>query len=305
MNDGSIEQYSGDITIPEKVYYGVGMPTAVEYTVTGIGQGAFAYCKELATITLPATLRDIQYGAFEEDSLLNSITIPAFVENIGNRAFYNCMLLYRITCEPGIPPTVADDAFGTDDPFDGDRVLEVPTGSAFAYREATWTAAFDSIHGTFLGNSNVDEVTNEAVTIRWVSDPEIEDYTVRIYTADTLYREYKVDKEGNMTRLKMPVYRMRMDTAYSSTDFCVLSINSMQSSTTYTYEITGIYPKPDQPVYYEVGMFRTSEDPMGMEEVRKNEVRCTKVTRDGQVYLLFHGRTYDVRGREIKNIITK
>ena len=40
---------------------------------------------------------------------------------------------------------------------------------------------------------------------------------------------------------------------------------------------------------------------MGIEYVRRTNVQCTKVLRDGQIYLMYEGRMYDVQGREIEN----
>ena len=297
--------YSGQITIPETVY-DVNASPIVYYRVAAIGSGAFGYCPNLNYVTLPATLRDINYGAFEECTALTDITIPAAVKWINNRAFYNCTSLAHVVSMPGVPPEVQDDAFAMDMPrdFTSIRYMDVPTGSAFAYREATWTANFDSINGIFLGASNVEDVTPNDATILWYIDADIADYTIRIYTADTLYREYKVDTAGHMTRMKMPVYRMRLDTAYSSTDFCVLSINSMQSSTTYTYEITGTNPDPNKADYREIGMFRTDNTITGIEDPESDQnASQTKILRNGQVYLIYKGRIYDVRGTEIKHII--
>ena len=45
------------------------------------------------------------------------------------------------------------------------------------------------------------------------------------------------------------------------------------------------------PHFYEVGE--------GIEDVRKNEVQPKKVLLDGQLYLIFDGRMYDVQGKKI------
>ena len=43
-----------------------------------------------------------------------------------------------------------------------------------------------------------------------------------------------------------------------------------------------------------------SETPTGVEDVQGDDVQCTKVLRNGQLYLMYEGRMYDVRGHEIK-----
>lgn len=41
-------------------------------------------------------------------------------------------------------------------------------------------------------------------------------------------------------------------------------------------------------------------DPEGIENIHRTEVRCTKVIRDGQLYLIYEGKMYDVRGQRIE-----
>jgi hypothetical protein len=38
----------------------------------------------------------------------------------------------------------------------------------------------------------------------------------------------------------------------------------------------------------------------GMEDVRMNDVPCTKVMENGVLYLMYEGRMYDVRGTRVK-----
>ena len=43
-----------------------------------------------------------------------------------------------------------------------------------------------------------------------------------------------------------------------------------------------------------------SETPTGVEDVQIDRVSSTKVIMNGQLYLMYEGRMYDVRGNEIK-----
>ncbi|MBO4250016.1 MAG: glycosyl hydrolase 53 family protein [Paludibacteraceae bacterium] len=51
--------------------------------------------------------------------------------------------------------------------------------------------------------------------------------------------------------------------------------------------------------YYMAGFVK--ELPSGMESIQHSEVRIQKVIRDGQLYLIYKGRMYDVRGNRIGN----
>lgn len=68
------------------------------------------------------------------------------------------------------------------------------------------------------------------------------------------------------------------------------------SNTTW-FDYTG---KPLPALYEEVNS-RQIKQPEGIEQVPSDQVPCTKVLRDGQLYLNYKGAMYDVRGRRMNN----
>ena len=76
--------------------------------VTNIGEGAFCYCRNLTSITIPNTVESIGKGAFAYCSSLVSITIPNSVTSIGISVFYDCSSLTSIT----IPNSVTNIGIG-------------------------------------------------------------------------------------------------------------------------------------------------------------------------------------------------
>ena len=74
------------------------IPSTVDgYTVTAIGENAFAGCSGLTEVGLPETLKTIEDGAFEGCSGLTAISIPYGVTDIGERAFAGCNGLEALT----------------------------------------------------------------------------------------------------------------------------------------------------------------------------------------------------------------
>ena len=69
------------------------------YPVTSIGDGAFEYCLNLTSITIPNSVTSIGNHAFEGCTSLTSITIPNSVTSIGYCAFYNCPSLTSIVVD--------------------------------------------------------------------------------------------------------------------------------------------------------------------------------------------------------------
>ena len=84
-------RYSGSIVIPATVTYG-----EMEYSVTGIGSGAFSGCYDLTSVTIPHSVTTIYDKAFLNCIGLTSITIPDGVKYIQNYAFYGCSNLTSI-----------------------------------------------------------------------------------------------------------------------------------------------------------------------------------------------------------------
>ena len=83
-------QYTGDVVIPEKFTY-----EGVEYSVTSIGNSAFASCTGLTSVTIPNSVTSIGYNAFSGCSLI-SVTIPNSVTSIGSYAFEDCRSLTSV-----------------------------------------------------------------------------------------------------------------------------------------------------------------------------------------------------------------
>ena len=119
--DGNVTYVSGDITIPGKI-----VKDGVVYTVTGIGERAFANCKNLTSVKLTDNVKRIGGGAFTGcDGLtsfdlmsveylggggvfswcgsLKSMTIPSTVKIIdGGELFAGCESLEKVVFEEGV-----------------------------------------------------------------------------------------------------------------------------------------------------------------------------------------------------------
>lgn len=81
--NGYYANLSGAVTIPSSVTFG-----NATYTVTSIGNVAFAMCSGLTTVTIPNTVTSIGNSAFYGCSGLTSVAIPNSITSIGNYAFY-------------------------------------------------------------------------------------------------------------------------------------------------------------------------------------------------------------------------
>ena len=74
----------------------------VSYTVTGLGNNAFSYCRSLTSVQLPATITSIGDFAFNNCSSLASLDLPTGVTSIGGAAFDSCSNLKSIVIPTGV-----------------------------------------------------------------------------------------------------------------------------------------------------------------------------------------------------------
>lgn len=95
-----------DCNFDAKVFYdGVNLrEVLLNNGLQSIGDGAFAFCTSLESITIPSTVKDIDEAAFYKCSSLKEVVLNEGLVKIGQSAFSRCESLERIS----IPSTVID-----------------------------------------------------------------------------------------------------------------------------------------------------------------------------------------------------
>ncbi len=97
--------YSGGVIIPETIAF-----DGTTYSVTSIGDGAFANHSGLTSVTIPNSVTSIGNYAFFNCSGLTSVTIPNSVTSIGDSAFNGCSGLSSVTIGNSVT-SIGDSAF--------------------------------------------------------------------------------------------------------------------------------------------------------------------------------------------------
>lgn len=101
----AFNSYSGDVVIPAQVTY-----DSATYTVTTIGNYAFAYSNKLTSVSIPNTVTNIDIRAFYDCDMLRMPTIPSSVEKISDGAFSLCDGIDSLFV-PGTVRTISSSAF--------------------------------------------------------------------------------------------------------------------------------------------------------------------------------------------------
>ncbi len=142
--EGNRDFYSGDIYINPRV-----SKDQVTYNVTAIGKGAFHYCSNITSVSIPSSVTTIGYDAFSECTSLTSVNIPASVTKIDQFAFFRCSGLKSVTLNEGLL-IIMDNAFNSCSLLTEITIpssVEMLRGHAFA-----WNGGLTSV--TLLGKPN-------------------------------------------------------------------------------------------------------------------------------------------------------
>ena len=151
---------------------------------------AFYNCKNLNSITLSDTIKEIQYSAFEGCSGLTVINIPDSVESIENYIFENCTNLKEVTLSNNIT-SIPDGAFYMCSSL---TKLTIPNGvqsigwnafeSCEELKEVYIPASVTSIKSAFSGCNNVhitvatgSSLNSDSFKYKGLSDSQIAEIT--------------------------------------------------------------------------------------------------------------------------------
>ncbi len=96
--------YTGDIVIPETITY-----EGTDYTVVATAANAFVDCKNLTSLTLPATCVTIGRNCFKGCSSLTVSPIPMTATSVGSGVFNGCTSLQEVTIVPGWAKPVSEE----------------------------------------------------------------------------------------------------------------------------------------------------------------------------------------------------
>lgn len=298
-----------------------------------VPDGCFRACWSLKYAILPDSAESIGANAFLGCVSLKYITIPAKVQSIGDsficghamdwmrgsptdtERISNGGVMYggypgqsstnqlnSIYFEGLTPPQVTTKTFAN---ITKDKVTcYVPAEALDAYlAEEAYVNAFAAIKGYHIGESQVDEVTSNSVRIQWLSDPDVVQYTISIYTSGTLWAQYIVDGNGQVTDTVVQpsalIARMPKKKLDSEETFTI-SIGGLTVNTTYSYFIEGT-DEQQQTIYHEEGHFQTADMDEGLFDfIATEQERVKKTIIDGKMVILRGDHVFDIQGKMVK-----
>lgn len=173
-NNGSVNSYSGNVTIPETVYY-----NGKTYTVVTIGYQSFKGSTGLRSVSIPNTVIYFSNEAFNGCTGLTSIVVPSSVSVIYNNVFVGCTCLTSIYMRGKTPPSCNSNNFSSSTYTNA--TLFVPEESYETYQSTSPWSNFTNIKKTnydFEKNGIYYKITDSSAR------------TVKVTYRDTNYDNY-------------------------------------------------------------------------------------------------------------------
>ena len=160
--------------------------------LTSIGEEAFSYCWELVEFTIPNSVETIEKAAFAYN-FMQKITIGSGVKSIADEAFADNDGFAEMTVLAVVPPTVGTDAFrGTK----RDIPVYVPAESLEAYKAAAVWKEFTSLQASQSSVSTTAMPESLRVCGGMLRNPEAHHFIIYDLTGRIIY-------SGNATTLSL------------------------------------------------------------------------------------------------------
>ena len=186
-------------------------------------------------------------------------------------------------------------------------VLLVPCDSlAEIYRaNSIWKGFNIQVDNTLLEQDQQDqEVTTEpeehSVQFTWPAVEGASYYTLIIWANEE--RTEKIctltfNTMGQLVEINFSKHAPARLPQEKESDSFSFRYNGLDENTDYWFTLSA-FSSDEIELYSTSGSFKTlgNPTPTGMENIQSDHVPCTKIIRDGQIYIMYEGQMYDVRG---------
>jgi len=279
---------------------------ALPHGLTKISEDAFAECVNFQEISIPATVTSIGDGAFYYCKLLKAITLPTNVSSIGDYTFADCSGLRSITCYATTPPVAGEYTFDGVSQYTKTYVL---SSSLEDYQFAIGWRNLNilSIGAEETTTSDVKvEPSNNSVTITWPTTDGADSYTIVINKDGVPFCTLTFNADGQLTNIAFLAPGRGATNAVAATAVAGgyrFTITSLDPGTNYNYEVDTQDAAGKSIANYTGSFTTTGGTPTAIDQTSfplgEDRGEACKIIKDGQLYILRDGKTYNAQGGEL------
>ena len=265
---------------------------------------------EMEQLIIAEGVTSIGANAFSNMSTLQTMQLPASLKTIGAKAFENCINLTSIYNYRERPCLVDATAFDGVNKFD--CTLYVLEGSVEMYKSAAsdWKDFYFILPiSTTTVTEPVSDVTVEphdnSATVTWPAQDNAVTYTIEISKDGVVFCRLTFNAYGQLTGIAFAPGRggaHNAPAAVMTANGLQFTVTGLNSNTQYGYNIT-TRDSNDAAIATYSGKFTTTGGggvTTDVDNVQGNDVQCTKVIRNGQIYILRGEKVYTVTGEEVR-----
>lgn len=276
-------------------------------SVQTIGNYAFANInnRAISNIVLPSDIVTIGDYAFAGNTYIEQIDFGKSMEYIGAYAFQNCSRVTTMTCLAEVTPNVGTDALASISNY---AELYVLSSAIRKYQvDANWNRFLLKEIGaeeTAMKQNDVIIVpADNSATITWPISASADTYTIEITKDGEIFCILTFNADGQLAGIAFTPNRNGIHhtpAATKTANGLQFTITGLNSATQYGYHVTA--KNGSNVVASYTGVFTTSGQDVetGIVEQHDLQIQCTKIMKDGQIYIMRGEKIYNLQGSLIK-----
>lgn len=297
-----------------------------------ISESAFANMSAQKELVIPDKVITVSGHAFENWKNLEKLTIGKGVMLFGDQTFAGDSAIKEIQTLCATPPVISA---GTFNGVPDSAWLSVIPGTESLYQsDANWSRfRLTNLPDTMYVPKNVTvEAETTTAMFTWPTDSAATTYQIDIYKDGTKFCSLTLDANGRLLGISFAPGRRIAEEQPAANNVYALSfmVTGLDAASRYNY-VLSVLDENGTPIHVYTGAFATTgysgdkpvgggeeviptppiipanpevHTPTGIEEISDEngtfEGSNGKIFRNGQIYLMYKGRMYDVRGNQIK-----
>ena len=277
-------------------------PASMALNITGKGALSenYTYGTFIESLTIGNEINTIGERAFYGCSGLKNVILGSSVKVLEQGAFYNCSSIESITCYSQRPPTVNQDAlYG----LDYSTIVYVPADYLETYKMHDVWGLYDvrplGAKNTETADLNVTPAETTA-DVAWpaVSGAATYELVIKDKSGNVICT-LVFNANGQLTQIAFNAPSRNNAPQQTQAAGFSFTVTGLEEGTSYDLTITS-KDNNGGTLDTKTVSFTTTGESQGIEDVLSDQVQCTKVIREGQIFILRGEKVYSLTGQEVR-----